>query len=179
MLLLTNPQRMPQGSCHRCHVLLGSRRQGCTVGGFRNIAMATIVESAKSSLTFLQQADPWAQKAPKFVSGAKGCQSVNFLVCVSEVGCVQPTVANYSSAVWLLQWGSRSTWRNSRRSRSEWHLQRWRVVAWWGGAECSGKEKGQCSKGDQCSFWQESNNRAKPTPKDAPPSEPPTSKSTR
>ena len=60
------------------------------MGGFRNIAMATIVESAKSllslivgmsSLTFLQQADPWAQKAPKFLSGAKGCQSVNFLVC--------------------------------------------------------------------------------------------------
>ena len=27
------------------------------------------------------------------------------------------------------------------------------------------KEKGQCSKGDQCSFRHESNDRAKPTPK--------------
>ena len=35
------------------------------------------------------------------------------------------------------------------------------------------KEKGQCSKGDQCSFLDESNDRApKPTPKAAPPSEP-------
>ena len=38
------------------------------------------------------------------------------------------------------------------------------------------REKGQCSKGDQCSFRHESNDRAKPTPKTAPPSEPPTSK---
>ena len=34
------------------------------------------------------------------------------------------------------------------------------------------KEKEQCSKGDQCSFWHESNDRAKPTPKAAPTSEP-------
>ena len=35
------------------------------------------------------------------------------------------------------------------------------------------KEQGQCSKGDQCSFRHESNDRApKPTPKAAPPSEP-------
>ena len=35
------------------------------------------------------------------------------------------------------------------------------------------KEKGQCSKGDQCSFWHESNDRAqKLTPKAATPSEP-------
>ena len=47
-----------------------------------------------------QQADPWAQNAPKSVSRAKGCFSVNFPVCsVPKVGCVQPTVANYSSAV--------------------------------------------------------------------------------
>ena len=36
-----------------------------------------------------------------------------------------------------------------------------------------GKEKGQCSKGDQCSFRHESNDRTqKPTPKAATPSEP-------
>ena len=29
----------------------------------------------------LQQADPWAQNAPKSVSSAKGCFSVNFPVC--------------------------------------------------------------------------------------------------
>ena len=43
----------------------------------------------------------------------------------------------------------------------------------------SGKKKtvkGQCSKGDECGFWHESNDRAKPTPKAAPPSGPPTSK---
>ena len=34
------------------------------------------------------------------------------------------------------------------------------------------KEKGKCSKGDQCSFWRESTDRAKPTPKAATPSEP-------
>ena len=35
------------------------------------------------------------------------------------------------------------------------------------------KEKGQCSKGDQCSFWHESNDRAqKPEPNAATPSEP-------
>ena len=34
------------------------------------------------------------------------------------------------------------------------------------------KEKSQCSKGDQCSFRHESDARAKPTPKAAPPSEP-------
>ena len=35
------------------------------------------------------------------------------------------------------------------------------------------KEKGQCSKGDKCSFWHESNDHAqKPTPKAATPSEP-------
>ena len=35
------------------------------------------------------------------------------------------------------------------------------------------KEKGQCSRGDRCSFWHESDDRApKPTPKAAPPSEP-------
>ena len=38
------------------------------------------------------------------------------------------------------------------------------------------KAKGQCSKGDQCSFRHESNDRAKPTPKSAPPSEPQSSK---
>ena len=38
------------------------------------------------------------------------------------------------------------------------------------------KEKGQCPQGDRCSFRHESKNRAKPTPKVAPPSEPPTPK---
>ena len=38
------------------------------------------------------------------------------------------------------------------------------------------KERGQCSKGDQCSFWHESNDRAKPTPKAEPPSQPQSSK---
>ena len=36
------------------------------------------------------------------------------------------------------------------------------------------KAKGQCSRGDQCSFRHESHDRAKPTPKAAPSSEPPT-----
>ena len=39
-------------------------------------------------------------------------------------------------------------------------------------------EKGQCSKGDQCSLRHESNDRAIPTPKTAPPSEPPTPRGT-
>ena len=38
------------------------------------------------------------------------------------------------------------------------------------------KAKGQCSRGDQCSFRHESDDREKPTPKAAPPSEPPTSR---
>ena len=38
------------------------------------------------------------------------------------------------------------------------------------------REKRHCSNGSQCSFWHASNDRAKPTPKTSPPSEPPTSK---
>ena len=38
------------------------------------------------------------------------------------------------------------------------------------------REKGQCSKGGQCSFGHESNDRAKPSPKAEPPSEPQSSK---
>ena len=38
------------------------------------------------------------------------------------------------------------------------------------------RKNGQCSKGDQCSFRHESNDRAKPTPKAEPPSEPQSSK---
>ena len=46
-----------------------------------------------------------------------------------------------------------------------------------GQGECyQWREKGQCSNGDQCSFRHERNDRAKPTPKTAPPSEPPTPK---
>ena len=41
------------------------------------------------------------------------------------------------------------------------------------------RKREQCSKGDQCSFRHESNDRAKPTPKTAPPCEPPTPKNTR
>ena len=40
----------------------------------------------------------------------------------------------------------------------------------------SGKKKEQCSKGYQCSFQHESNDRSKPTPKAEPPSEPQSSK---
>ena len=40
----------------------------------------------------------------------------------------------------------------------------------------SEKKKGQCSKGDPCSFRHESHDRAKPTPKAEPPSEPQSSK---
>ena len=36
------------------------------------------------------------------------------------------------------------------------------------------KAKGQCSRGDQCSFGHDNHERAKPTPKAAPSSEPPT-----
>ena len=38
------------------------------------------------------------------------------------------------------------------------------------------RKKGQCSKGDKCSFRPEGNDRAKPTPKAAPPSDPQSSK---
>ena len=38
----------------------------------------------------------------------------------------------------------------------------------------NGKQKGQCSRGDKCSFGHDEDKRAKPTPKTAPPSEPPT-----
>ena len=38
----------------------------------------------------------------------------------------------------------------------------------------SGKQKGQCSRGDRCSSRHDGYERAKPTPKTAPPSEPPT-----
>ena len=38
------------------------------------------------------------------------------------------------------------------------------------------KAKGQCSKGDQCSFRHDGRERAKPTPKTVPPTEPPTPK---
>ena len=48
----------------------------------------------------LQHADPWAQNAPKSIPSAKRCTSVNFPVSsVSKVGCVEPTVANYSSPI--------------------------------------------------------------------------------
>ena len=36
------------------------------------------------------------------------------------------------------------------------------------------KAKGQCSRGENCSFWHKSHDREKSTPKAAPPSEPPT-----
>ena len=44
-----------------------------------------------------------------------------------------------------------------------------------GQGECyQWKAKGQCSRGDKCSFWHDGNERAKPTVKTAPSSEPPT-----
>ena len=44
-----------------------------------------------------------------------------------------------------------------------------------GQGECyQWKAKGQCSRGDKCSFRHDEDKRAKPTPKTAPPSEPPT-----
>ena len=43
-----------------------------------------------------------------------------------------------------------------------------------GHGECyQWKAKGQCSRGDKCSFWHDGNERAKPTVKTAPSSEPP------
>ena len=36
------------------------------------------------------------------------------------------------------------------------------------------KAKGQCSRGDKCSFWHDEDKRSQPTPKTAPPSESPT-----
>ena len=41
------------------------------------------------------------------------------------------------------------------------------------------KAKGQCSRGDKCSFRHDGDERAKPTPKTAPPSEPPTQRGRR
>ena len=43
----------------------------------------------------------------------------------------------------------------------------------------NGKQKGQCSRGDKCSFRHDEDKRAKPTPKTAPPSEPPTQRGRR
>ena len=42
------------------------------------------------------------------------------------------------------------------------------------GVCCQWNAKGQCSRGDKCSFRHDGDERAKPTPKTAPPSEPPT-----
>ena len=42
------------------------------------------------------------------------------------------------------------------------------------GSCCQWKAQGWCSRGDQCSLRHESHDREKPTPKAAPPSEPPT-----
>ena len=39
---------------------------------------------------------------------------------------------------------------------------------------CQWKAKGHCPRGDKCSFWHDEDKRAKPTPKTAPSSEPPT-----
>ena len=39
---------------------------------------------------------------------------------------------------------------------------------------CQWKAKVQCSRGDKCGFGHDEDQRAKPTPKTAPPSEPPT-----
>ena len=42
------------------------------------------------------------------------------------------------------------------------------------GERCQWKAKEQCSRGDQCSFWHDSDERAKSTPENGPSSEPPT-----
>ena len=42
------------------------------------------------------------------------------------------------------------------------------------GVCCQWEAKGQCLRGDQCSFRHDGYERAKPTPKTAPPSDPPT-----
>ena len=53
-LMLMNPRKKPLELCHRCHLLLGSRRQRlqsiqrCIAGGFRNLAM----ESAETKSPF-------------------------------------------------------------------------------------------------------------------------------
>ena len=94
----------------------------------------------------LQQADPWAQKAPKSVSGAKSCQSVNFPVCSV---CQKLGVYSQQLPITAQQYApvrEKVDLTNSRGTRSEWQLQRWRVVAWRGGAECSGKKKGSVGR---------------------------------
>ena len=49
----------------------------------------------------LQQADPWARTAPKSVPSAKGCISVNFLVCsvCQKLGVYSHNSASYSSPI--------------------------------------------------------------------------------
>ena len=56
-------------------------------------------DSEESSFFDEQSDSPWARNAPKSISSARGCTSVNFPVCsvCHKLGCVQPTVANYSS----------------------------------------------------------------------------------
>ena len=65
----------------------------------------------------------------------------------------------------------RENWIRSSGQESQritWHWKRKGICHRW-------KEKVQCSKGDRCSFRHESNDRAlNPTPRAAPPSEPPT-----
>ena len=69
----------------------------------------------------------------------------------------------------------RQTWENRNRCSGQesqgikWCWKRKRYLLQVGG-------KGQCSKGDEYSFRHESNDRAKPTPKAGPPSEPQSSK---
>ena len=68
-------------------------------------------------------------------------------------------------------------WRQARENLNRWSGQTSDGLKWrWKEEEVfvtSGKRKGQCSKGDQCSFWYESVDRApQPTPKAATPSEP-------
>ena len=59
MLLLMNPQKNPQGPCHRYHLFPGSRIQElegtlkCFAGCFPKIAKATTAETVKSLLSLI------------------------------------------------------------------------------------------------------------------------------
>ena len=83
--------------CHRCHMHLGSRRQGfqdtqrCAAGRLGTPAMVIaetkslhsliVGTGGKSSLTFCSKRIPGQQHVSKPLSSAKGCSSVNFPVC--------------------------------------------------------------------------------------------------
>ena len=113
LLSLMNLQVNPRGLCRRCHLFLGSRRQGfhvtqkCVAGSFENMAMTTTAETAKivvgiggmSSLTFCSMRTV-GHSVNRRLSSAKGCLSVNFPICsvCQKIVRIQSTFANYSSS---------------------------------------------------------------------------------